>query len=101
MLRCPTLSLLSFCFAKKKVTKKKAILGQRLRRPRNSSTLWLHSIYHRYGANILPIRATIQMLNRINFILEINFSIRVYGILKAPSYAQLHHFYYLREDILF
>ena len=33
------LRLLSFCFAKKKVTKKKAIFGQTLRCPKNSSTL--------------------------------------------------------------
>jgi len=36
---CPALSLLSFCFAKKKVTKKKAIFFQRLRRKKNSSAL--------------------------------------------------------------
>jgi len=53
------LRFLFLCVAKEKETKRKAIFGQTLRCPKNSSALLRHSIYQRYGAEILPILATI------------------------------------------
>ena len=44
----------------KKVTKKRRFLAQLLRGPKNSSPLLRHSIYRRYGAEILPILAGIE-----------------------------------------
>jgi len=92
----PLLRFLSFCFAKKKEAKKKAIFDPiaapplKLRRhavrwPKNSSTLLTSSIYRLHGAEILPILATILLLNRINFNSKSNYSIRIYDSLKAPS----------------
>ncbi len=75
----------SFASPKRKVTKVKASFGQRLRRPKHSSTLLSHSICHRYGAEILPILAAIELFNCINFNTGLNYRIHFYDSLKAPS----------------
>jgi hypothetical protein len=48
------ITLLFLCFAKEKVTKRKAIFGQWLRRPEHSSTLLSQFANQLYGAGFLP-----------------------------------------------
>ena len=60
--------LLFFCVAKRKVTKEKAIFGQRLRRPKNSSTLLSHcAIEPNARAFCVSTTMLLNFVNRMGF----------------------------------
>ncbi len=92
--------LFSFCFAKKKVAKKKAILGERLRPPKKALRCWRTALVNLVALVFCLSLATIKPINRVSSATRLSFINRIYGKKEAPSYARLYYYYQLQRNRL-